>query len=1078
MLTKEEFKQITKQWNRTSKNYAPLICLHEHFEKQVIAARDSIALICRERHLTYGQLNKLANQFAHYLIKAGVGPESLVGIHVRRDIEMVVALLGILKSGGAYVPLDPSYPVERLNYILQDSRASILINDETTQNQLNYRGTIVNIRKDWEQIEKQSSENPNIKIKPSNMAYVIYTSGSTGRPKGVCITHSNASTLLYWSGETYSVKDLECVLAATSISFDLSVFEMFAPLAKGGKILLAENILSVPALLKEPITLINTVPSALTEILSLCSLPPSVRVVNLAGEPLPLALVKKVYENKNVDRVINLYGPSEDTTYSTIKEISRDAVDNPPIGRPISNTEIYLLDDERQPVAIGETGEIYIAGDGAARGYLNNPELTAERFIPNPFSKKYARLYKTGDLARYLPNGDIQFIGRKDNQIKIRGFRVEPEEVEKNINQFNAVQESAVTVLKDDDGINKLIAFLVIKEKSSFSIHALRRLLIDRLPSFMIPSVFLSVQNLPRTNNGKIARKELTNFMSAADRLPEGKPIPVETQTQKNLAKIFENVLNLKIVGLSDNFFSLGGHSLLVIRLVAQVDKTFKIRLSFSDVFENPTIARLADLIENHQSAQSRHFRQKQLKSTGSRNEKFSFPATVAQERMWQFYKAEPRNPVNNISAVWRHSKSLDISILKKSIYEIIKRQRVFQTRFTETDNELRQVVSPLAIDSDESAFAELDFSVFEFGADSSDKDIYKFIKKEVFSPFDLSRGNLLRIRVLKFGDNDYRIVLTIHHIIGDGWSLDILLRELETIYNSFIRNKKPRLAPLKSQYTDFAEWQSQWLQGKDRERETEYWLNKLSGTPEYLRLPTRRPSSVRRDFLKSFKGNYIEFQIDKKFVEAARIQCRQMNITLFVYLLSAFYAVLAGYSRQKDIVVGVNVAGRAKSEFENVVGLFTNHLALRVNFSESSSFVREMEKVKNTFLEAYEHQNLPLKLLLQRINSNPDNPEYALPPPYQVKFVYDNENQNLFRLLGIDERKFEKNLKVKLDIILHIFQDDGEILGRWIYNSELFSKSTASRMSSHYKKFVETTASSAGENIVGLLESSRLLIK
>ena len=596
LVPEAELRQLLVEWNDTRADYPKDKCIHELFESQVSSTPDAVALIFGNDRLTYRELNHRANQLANYLRTLGVGPEVLVGICVERSLAMIIGILASLKAGGAHVPLDPAYPRERIEHMLADSQAAVLLTQEKLVDGLrNYKGKIVQLDRDAERINQEPDQNPVSLAKPNNLAYVIYTSGSTGKPKGVAIEHRSTVALLQWATSVFTSEQLKGVLASTSMCFDLSVYEMFAPLSCGGTIILVENILHLPdARAATEVTLINTVPSAVTELLRIKGIPPSVRTVNLAGEPLKTSLVQQIYETGTVREVFDLYGPSEDTTYSTFT--LRDT-GKATIGRPISNTQAYILDRNLQPVPVGIPGELYLGGDGLARGYLNQPELTAERFITNLFSQdSAARLYKTGDLVRYQPSGKIEYLGRIDNQVKIRGFRIELGEIESVLSSHAAVQETVVIAREDQLGEKQLVAYFVPAQGYAATIGDLRTHLKQSVPDFMMPSAFVELIELPLTPNGKIDRKAL--------------PVPASTPSESKtdfvahrddlelrLVRIWESILGIQPIGVEDDFFELGGHSLKAVRMFAEIEETFGKNIPLATLFEAGTIEKLAAIL-------------------------------------------------------------------------------------------------------------------------------------------------------------------------------------------------------------------------------------------------------------------------------------------------------------------------------------------------------------------------------------------------------------------------------------------------------------------------------------------------
>jgi len=597
-LSVEERRQMLLEWNSDKTESPQEDAIGQLFEAQVERTPDEIALADADEKVTYRELNRRANQLARYLRSLGVGPEVRVGICMRRSVDMIVGLLGILKAGGAYVPLDLAYPKDRFAFMLEDAQVSVLVVQQhiieaLPRNQVR----IVCLDSDWESISREPGQNLPINITANNLAYVIYTSGSTGRPKGVAIAHRSALTFLHWARTVFTPEELAGVLASTSICFDLSVFEIFAPLSWGGTVFVVENALDLASLDADTeVRLINTVPSAMAELVNLKAVPAPVRTVNLAGEALHNKLVQQVYEQGTIEQVFNLYGPSEDTTYSTFALIRRGESAEPSIGRPIVNTQVYLLDAWQQPVPVGAAGELYIGGEGLARGYLNRPELTAEKFVPDPFSgEPGARLYRTGDLARYLPDGNLEFLGRIDHQVKIRGFRIELGEIEAALGKHTAVREAVVLACDDRSGGRRLVAY-VVPDRQSDGINELRGFLKEKLPDYMVPSTFIWLNSLPLTPNGKVDRPALRALDNPA---PESESVftPPRDLLEFQLAQIWESVLNRQPISITDNFFDLGGHSLLAVRLVAQIKDKLRYNLPLSALVQAADIEKLARIL-------------------------------------------------------------------------------------------------------------------------------------------------------------------------------------------------------------------------------------------------------------------------------------------------------------------------------------------------------------------------------------------------------------------------------------------------------------------------------------------------
>ena len=604
LLLDSEREQLLTEWNDTRKVYPSDQCLHELFQQQAARIPNAPALICGSEQLTYEELNARANRLAHKLRALGVGPESVVGVLLERSTSLIVALLGVLKSGASYVPLDPAYPSERLRFMLEDAGATVLLTQHNLRDKLSpHDARVVCLDIEWEDIAAESDENPVRQTAPANLAYVIYTSGSTGKPKGAAIEHHSAVTMVQWARDFFTEEQLSGVLASTSVCFDLSVFEIFVPLTSGGKVILAPNALELPNLeAAGEVTLINTVPSAMAELVHMDGVPDSVQVVNLAGEPLQKVLVERIYELNTVDQVVNLYGPSEDTTYSTWARIEKGDSRAPTIGRPIANTQVYVLDAQQQPVPLGAAGELYLSGDGVARGYLNRPELTAEKFVPNPFaSEPGTRMYRTGDLVRYLADGRLEFTGRCDQQVKIRGFRIEPGEVEALLAQQAGVNMTAVMVHTQANGDKRLVAYVTAMPGRELSAEDLRRGLKEQLPEYMVPSTFVMLEQMPLTPNGKINRRALPAPNDDADRAASY--VAPRNALESQLVRIWEDLLPKRPIGVTESFFKLGGHSLLAVRLMVRIKKEFGQDLPVSTLFAGETVERLARIVSEQSNA-------------------------------------------------------------------------------------------------------------------------------------------------------------------------------------------------------------------------------------------------------------------------------------------------------------------------------------------------------------------------------------------------------------------------------------------------------------------------------------------
>jgi amino acid adenylation domain-containing protein len=1040
LLTEAEQHQLLTEWNETASDYSADQSIHHLFEAQVQRTPDALALVHEDERLSYVELNRRANQLARHLRALGIGPEMRVGVLMERSAEMVAVLLGVLKAGGAYVPLDPAYPQERIAFMLEDAQVAVLLTERKGRETLPEHGTrVVCLDTEWHTLAGLDDENLTPNVAPGNLAYLIYTSGSTGRPKGVAIEHRNVLAFLDWAKKIFTEEDLSGVLASTSICFDLSIFELFVTLCSGGRVVLVDNALHLATLTaSNEVTLINTVPSAMTELLRAGALPASVRTVNLAGEPLQARLVQQIYEQETVQRVFNLYGPSEDTTYSTFALMNGSKP--PTIGRPISNTQIYLLDQHLQPVPLGVPAQLFIAGHGLARGYLNRPHLTAQKFIPHPFSQTPgARLYQTGDLARFLPDGTIEFLGRLDHQVKIRGFRIELGEVESALLQHEGVREALVMAREDVPGEKRLVAYLVLAEGAEPGISALRRHLQERLPEYMIPGAFVKLEEMPLSPNGKVARGALP--------APERERMAVEqayvgarTAVEEMLGGIWGEVLGVERVGIEDNFFELGGHSLLGTQIVSRVRELFHVELPLRDLFTMPTISALSERIEEAIAVgQSLH--QPAIKPVPRDG---ASGLSFAQQRLWFLDQLEPGNSIYNLSAAVRLTGQLNPCALQKSLNEIIRRHESLRTTFIVTDTEPMQVIAP------ELALALPIIDLCEIAEAEREAKVTHLALEEARRSFDLTRGPLLRASLLRLHHAQHVLLFTMHHIISDGWSMGLLVREVAALYSAFSLEKPAPLPELPIQYADFAHWQHQWLQGPRLEDQLAYWKEQLRGPLPVLALPTDRV----RPAVQSFRGARRSIQIGAEMSQGLKGLSQRLGATLFMTMLGAFQTLLMRYSGQEEIVVGTPIANRTRGEVEGLIGFFVNTLVLRVEVSGGASFTELVERVKEVSLGAYAHQELPFEKLVEELE-----PERSLShtPLFQVMFSMQNAPAQTLQLPHLTVKTLEMETgTAKFDLVLDIQETEQGLIAALEYNTDLFDAGTIERMLGHFRNLLQ----------------------
>ncbi len=1039
VLTTAERRQLLVEWNDTAADYPQDLCLSQLFEAQVGRTPDSIAVIFEGEYLTYRELNTRANQLAYHLQKLGVGPEVLVGVCLERSPEMVVGLLGILKAGGAYLPLDPHYPKERLAFMLDDAYVSVLLTVAHLRNVLPDRvDRVVCLDTDWAEIAQQGDMPLAGRATAQNLAYVLFTSGSTGRPKGIAIERRSTVALIHWARRIFPPEDLAGVLASTSISWDLSVFELFVTLSWGGTVILAENALrlvDLPA--ASDVVLINTVPSAIAELLRSGGIPGSVRTVNLAGEPLRAHVVDHLYQQPSIRRVFDLYGPGEDTTYSTFA--LRHAGGPEIIGRPINNSQIYLMDSNFELVPIGVPGELYIGGAGLARGYLNRPELTAEKFIPNPFSSEPgARLYKTGDLVRYCPDGNLEFLGRIDHQVKVRGFRIELGEIETVLRKHPALKETMVMAREDTPGDRRLVAYVVPEEEPSPA-GELRRFLKEKLPEYMVPSAFVTLEALPLTPNGKVDRGALPSPDWTRPELERAFVAP-RTPVEEVLSGIWAQVLGVEQIGVHDNFFELGGHSLLAIQLVSRLREAFQVELPLRDLFKSPTIAALAASVE----AARRTARGLSVPPVERVLREGELPLSFAQQRLWFLEQLGPGTPLYNIPSAVRFIGQLDVVALEQSLNEIVRRHEILRTIFATVDGQAVQVITPQL---------SLRVSLVDLSSlppAEREPEALRLAAEEAQRPFDLVRGPLLRARLLRLDEEDHVALLTMHHIVSDGWSTGVLVQEIAALYPAFSAGQPSPLPDLPIQYADFAHWQRQWLQGEVLEKQLDYWKRQLAALPPSLELPTDRP----RPAIQSYRGAHKMFALPKSISESLKILSHQEGTTLFITLLAAFQALLFRYTGQEDISVGAPIANRNRGETEKLIGFFVNTLVMRTDLSGNPSFRELLDRVREVALSAYDHQDVPFEMLVDELQVERS---MSHTPLFQVVFALQNAPTETLELPGLrlHSLQIESGL-AKFDLVLTMVQEEDGLHGAVEYNADLFDATTIERMLRHFEVMLE----------------------
>ena len=1057
LLDEPERRLVLEGWNETEAAYPSGSCLHELFEAQAARAPEATALVYGDERVSYGELNARANRLAHYLRRAGVGAETRVGVCLPRSPELVVALLGALKAGGAYVPLDPQYPRERLSFMAADAGISVLLTREELADRLpEHGGAAVLLDAERERIEAESAENPGRLATSENIAYVIYTSGSTGRPKGVLGSHRACVNRFEWMWRRDPFGPDEVCCQKTSLGFVDSVWEIFGPLLQGvPSVIVPDEVVKDPPRLVEflarhEVTRIVLVPSLLRAILDaergdeLSRL----RYWVSSGEALGAELVERFKQRDGGRRLINLYGSSEvcadATCYETPRELGRRSV---PIGRPIANTQVFILDARLKPVPVGLPGEIYVGGAGLARGYHDRPGLTAERFIPHPYGKEPgARLYRTGDLGRHLPTGEVEYLGRADYQVKVRGYRIELGEVEAVLKEHPAV-DGCVVVLREgasdgEPGSDARLVAYVAAGAEVPSAAELRGYVRERLPDYMTPSHFVTLGSLPLTPSGKIDRRALPAPDLSGAATSDGYVAP-RTGVEELVAEVWAGVLGVGRVGALDNFFDAGGHSLLATQLLARLKEAFGVEVGLRAFFEAPTVEAVAALVEGAM----REGGAGAASPIGRANREEPLPLSFAQERLWFLYQLDPDSPAYNILIPLRVRGALDTALMERSFAEVVRRHEIYRTTYHIVGGRPVQVVHPQV----DVSWSAADLSETPEG--EREAEARRLVVEEGRRPFDLERGPLWRVLLLRLREDEHVIVLTEHHIVHDGWTEGPLVRDFLAAYAALSAGEPSPLPELPIQYADFAAWQRRHFGGRALEGSLAYWKGRLGDLPPVLELPTDRP----RPAVQTLRGGAATFELPASLTRELNAVSRRERVTLFMTLTAAFKALLHRYTNQTDIVVGTPIANRTHVETEQLAGFFTNTLALRTDLSGDPAFTELLGRVRETALGAYAHQDMPFEKLIEELQPERD---ISHNPLFQVMLVFQNAPRVALEIPGLSVESWPvHNGTAKFDLLLMMRELDGALYADVEYNADLFDASTIERFVGHFRTLLELVA-------------------
>jgi amino acid adenylation domain-containing protein len=1045
LLTAPERQQVVADWNDTRADYPTGVCLHDLVAAQAERTPDSIAVVGETERLTYRELMDRAAGIAAHLQTLGVGPEARAGLCLNRTPELIAAILGILQTGAAYVPLDPAYPQDRLELMLTDADAELLLTETALAERLKFFSGPTLL------LDPKSPPLPFRERGPGgegHLAYIIYTSGSTGRPKPVGIEHRSAVTLVHWSLETFPAADLQGVLAATSVCFDLSIWEFFVPLAMGGQVILAPNVVGLPQLgAIGEVTLVNAVPSPMAELVD-ARLPVGLRTVNLAGEALKADLVERIYAHPQVERVVNLYGPSEDTTYSTWTVVPR-GTRLVTIGRPLANTRARVLGQRGELVPVGVHGELCLAGDGLARGYLGRPELTADRFVPDPFGPAGARMYRTGDRVRLLPDGQIDFLGRLDHQVKLHGIRIELGEIEAALASHPAVRQCAVALRSDGPEGARLVGYVVpVEGRSEELVPELAGYLRGLLPGIMVPTAWVVLEALPLSPNGKVDRKALPAPSRAGHAKDAKDTVAPRNATEERVAAVFREVLGLESMGVHDNFFELGGHSLLAVRAAFRLGEAFGVELPVAALFQAPTVAGLAERLSGAVS------REALVPTVEDRLEEGRYPLSFAQQRLWFLDRLEPGGILYNLQVVVRLEGALDVDVLGRALTEIVRRHEPLRTVYPDVEGEpFQQVLPP----PDEPLLAWISLA----GVPDPGAVLDDILLTAVDRPFDLRKGPVTRFLLVEARSDEHLLSAAFHHIATDGWSLGLFAHELAELYGAFLEGRPSPLPELPLRYVQVAAAERRALHGAALQEELGYWREQLADLPA-LDLPGDDSRSSSSGSL----GVSQAIELPDGLVLAIRTLGRE-GITPFMVLLGGFAALLFRLTGQEDFGIGVPTAGRSRPETQDMIGLFVNTLVLRAPLAGDPGFLDLVRRVRDVAVAAQAHQDVPFDRLVDELQPARGA---GVTPLFQALFAYLSDPAPPLRMPGLMATLLDPEPTIaKFDLTLSLHEWEGRLRGWLTVRADRFHPASVQRMAGHLRALLEEAVAEPGRRLSAL---------
>ncbi|RKR04557.1 amino acid adenylation domain-containing protein [Flavobacterium sp. 90] len=1023
LLAEIDKQYLLNDFNNTKLDYPKDKTIVDLFEEQVLKMPHNIAVIFDKRSLTYKELNEQSNQFALYLReKYDIQADDIIGIKLHKSDLFILAILGVLKSGGAYVPIDVNYPQERISYIEEDIKSKVVID-------------ALELSLFFDVLDNYSKDNVEKINGSTNLAYVIYTSGTTGNPKGAMVEHTSSVNMSLDQIRSFEIIDRDKIVWFASVAFDASISEIMMAFYSGATLCIpSEETIKdknqFVRFLKKTKSTVVTFPPSYLGLLSDSDIS-GLRCIITAGEPANATKAITVID-AGID-YYNAYGPTECAVCVSIYKVTKNDFEklNIPIGKPIANIKIYILDDALQPVPIGVTGKLYVSGVGVARGYLGKPELTNEKFIENPFTEE-ERMYDTGDLACWLPEGDVEFLGRKDQQVKLRGYRIELGEIENTILQYSEDIKQVAVEVKEHNQEKVLIVYLV--STGYIDKTALRNFLQNTLPDYMVPGFYIYLEKLPLTPNGKIDRKSLPDI-SEEDIIRKEYKAP-SSPVEECIAVIWQEVLGIDKIGVNENFFELGGHSLIISQVINRIQKQLGKTVSFKTFFASPTIESIGVLLQDNL-----------YKPIPKALEAASYPLTASQSRLWVLSQLEGGSLAYNMPAAVTLNGTIDFNKFEESFQILLQRHEILRTYFKiNEEGEVRQFIVP----ENQVTFKieQKDFSSVE----GQKEQIEVYLQDKNAKPFDLQQVSLLRASLLKMKEDQFVFFLSLHHIIGDGWSIEILISEVVKNYNALIQGKGITLPELNIQYKDYAVWRNEEILQEKHKISEQYWLAQFTGELPVLNLPSFKT----RPLIQTYNGNTLKHRFSIQFLEKLKVFSKQQDVTLFMTLMAGINALLYRYTSQDDIIIGTPIAGREHPDLENQIGLYLNTLAIRTQIKERNNFLDLIKTQKEVLLGAYDHQNYPFDALVGKLNLKRDTSRSAL---FDVLVVLQNQEQlhnlNHEELLNLEISDYEFRSKTsQLDVSFTFAENDGLDL-TIEYNTDIYEEYLIERMFLHFENLL-----------------------